>query len=813
MNKFFIKWIIPLFAILLFVGCSTKNVAVIDANRNQLFDKDWKFFLGDVDDANLPNFDDSSWRNLDLPHDWSIESVPVQSNVSGNDGGYFQTGIGWYRKDFIVPESLKNKKISVVFDGVYMNSEVFINGKSLGIQPYGYTTFYYDLTSEINWGGNNVLSVKVDNSIQKNSRWYSGSGIYRHVWMQVTDNVHFDKWPLFITTPKVENDNATVNLKTVIVNENDSKIAVEINIEIFNENVKYTSQKSEAVEIDANSVKDVFQNIEIENPKLWSVDSPNLYQAVAQIIIDGNVIDEVSTNFGVRSISFTAEDGFLLNGKSLKMNGGCLHHDNGALGAKAYDRAEERKAELMKMAGFNAVRTAHNPPSRAFLDACDRIGLLVIDEVFDGWRESKAPHAPMDYSIHFDEWWKKDLTAMVKRDFNHPSIVIWSTGNEIIERTKPEAVETAKMLVDAVKEIDTSRPVTSAMTSWGQGWEVFDPMFAVHDVGSYNYQLHHAEDDHKRVPNRVVLQSESYPREAFSNWNLVDKNSFIVGDFVWTAMDYLGEAGIGGYYYPQENKAEHYENDRFPWYGAYCGDIDLAGWRKPISHYRSMLWNDTKKLYMAVQEPNPDNGEIGLTGWAVWPTWESWTWPGFEGKSVSVEVCSKYPKVRLYLNDEFIGEKNCGKQEEFKALFEVVYIPGVLKAVGIVDSEEVDYVELKTALEVEKISLEADRGEIIANGQDLSYITVSLLDKNGVLQPMQDRELIFDLKGDGEIVGVTNANLKDIEIDSLSKRKTWNGKLLIIIKSGYKSSDLVLTVKADGLENSVIKIKTNNIIQ
>ncbi len=806
MKRGIIKWIIPLLILPLFVGCSTDKVEKLDDSRRQLFDFGWKFKLDDIEDAYKVSFNDSEWRNLDLPHDWSIEGAPVQKNPSGNDGGYFPTGIGWYRKTFEVPASLADKNISVVFDGVYMNSEVFVNGKSMGVYPYGYSTFYYDITSEINFGGKNIIAVKVDNSIQKNSRWYSGSGIYRHVWIDVTDKTHIEQWGVAITTPKINKSEALVEVKTLVNNDSKTPKTIKLNTDILNNNSKVASHEVDAFVIEANSSKEIVQQINVENPKLWSIDSPNLYNAVVHLTEEGQVIDEVDTRFGIREISFTVEEGFKLNGKSIIMNGGCLHHDNGALGAKAYDRAEYRKAELMKEAGFNAVRTAHNPPSEAFLDACDELGLLVIDEVFDGWRVAKAPQSPMDYSLHFDEWWEKDVNAMVKRDINHPSIIMWSTGNEVIERTEPQAVSTAKMLSDAVKKIDTSRPITSAMTSWGQGWEIFDPLFAVHDVGSYNYQLHHAESDHKRVPDRILLQSESYPRDAFENWYLVDKNSYIVGDFVWTAMDYLGEAGIGGYYYPEEDVAEHFQNDRFPWYGAYCGDIDLAGWRKPISHYRSMLWNNNEKLYMAVQEPNPDSGEIRLTGWAVWPTWESWTWPGFEGKDIKVDIYSKYPAVRLYLNDELIGEKITGKEEKYKAVFDLKYTLGVIRAVGVVDGNEVESTEISTASEVSKIALEADRDLLKADGQDLSYVTVSLLDENGIVQPRQDMELTFNIKGNAEIVGVTNANLKDIEIESLSSRKTWNGKLLLIIKSEKKAGNAVLTVKGEDLADSQLTI-------
>jgi beta-galactosidase len=342
---------------------------------------------------------------------------------------------------------------------------------------------------------------------------------------------------------------------------------------------------------------------------------------------------------------------------------------------------------------------------------------LVIDEAFDGWREKKNDY---DYAMYFDAWWQRDLEAMVLRDRNHPSIIMWSIGNEIIERKKPEAIETAKKLVDCVHKNDPTRPVTSAMTTWDNDWDVFDPLFAVQDIGGYNYQLYRAQSDHERVPSRVIVQTESYPKDAFSNWKMVQSHNYILGDFVWTALDYLGESGIGRWYYPGDVPGEHYQGKMFPWHGAYCGDIDLTGWRKPISHYRSMLYNNTEKLYMAIREPNPDSGNIKETAWSVWPTWESWTWPGYEGKSIQVEVYSKYSKVRLYLNQKLIGEQATTEEQQFKATFNVSYAKGELKAVGIVDNKEEETTLLQTSDDAAKIKLIADRTKISANGQDLS---------------------------------------------------------------------------------------------
>lgn len=786
---------------LLLAGCAGTNQQSEEFERKQLFDFDWRFHLGDVQEASAASFNDDDWRLLDLPHDWSIEGDFDALHPAGNDGGYLPTGIGWYRKSFKAPSGWRDKKISVYFEGVYENSEVFINGASLGVRPYGYASFLYDLTPHLKVGEENVISVRVDNANQKNCRWYSGSGIYRHVWLIATDKVHISHWGVGIATPQVNRDEAVVEITTLVKNDADAPQNITLSTKIKGEESGAETQ----IEIEPGAEEQVVQRFEVKNPSLWSPESPTLYRAEVEIIHDNKVIDRTTHSFGIRTIAFNSNEGFLLNGVPVILNGGCVHHDNGSLGAAAYDRAEERKVELLKAAGFNAVRTAHNPPSEAFLDACDRLGLLVIDEAFDGWKASKNPH---DYSQHFYEWAKRDMQDMVLRDRNHPSVIMWSIGNEVIERAEPAAVEIADMLASSVKEIDATRPVTSGMTTWGQGWEVFDSLMAKHDICGYNYQLWRAPDDHERVPERVIVSTESYPRDAFSMWKLVSENNYVIGDFVWTAIDYLGESGIGAYYYPDEDHGEHWESSRFPWHGAYCGDIDLLGWRKPVSHYRSMLYNDDEKLYMAVREPNPDEGDIRLTEWAVWPTWESWTWPGHEGKEIEVEVYSKYPAVRLYVNDTLVGEKQTGVAEEFKALFTLPYAPGEIRAVGIEKGEEKESTVLQTAGRGKMIALSADKDEIAADGQDLSYITVHITDENGLTDPNASNKLAFEIEGPGRIVAVDNANLKDSSSYGSNSRDAWKGKALVIVRSTGDAGVISLKVTSPDLKGSTITIQT-----
>jgi len=801
--------LLPIISVLLLA--STINIKAQQITHGkQLFDSNWKFFLGDPPAVSTVDFDDKNWRNLDLPHDWSIEGTLDSNNPMGNDGGYFPAGVGCYRKTFTLPASFKDKLVSIYFEGVYMNSEVFINGKSLGVHPYGYTSFSYNLTPYLKFNGKNVLSVRVDNSEQKNCRWYSGSGIYRHVWMVVTNPIHFAQWGSTVTTPNVSTNQATVIVKTLVKNETELAQNVSLNTTLLDANSRKSGENQQVVQLPANSEKEVEQIVQVSKPLPWTPETPHLYQAQVRIEKNKKVVESIKTNFGIRSIKFTTENGFQLNGKTVKINGGCVHHDNGCLGAAAFDRAEERRVQILKSAGFNAIRTSHNPPSEAFLDACDRLGMLVIDEAFDGWKEKKNDY---DYSILFDAWWQRDLEAMVQRDRNHPSIIMWSIGNEVIERKKPEAVAIAKMLVDCVHKNDPTRPVTSAMTTWDSDWNIFDPLFAVQDIGGYNYQLHRTQSDHERVPSRVIVQTESYPRDAFANWKMVQSHNYILGDFVWTALDYLGESGIGRWYYPGDVPGEHYQGKMFPWHGAYCGDIDLTGWRKPISHYRSMLYNENEKLYMAVREPNPESGKIKTTAWAVWPTWESWTWPGYEGKPLEVEVYSKYPRVRLYLNQKLLGEQSTTEEQQFKATFSVAYTNGDLKAVGVVDNKEAETTVLQTSGDAAKIKLIADRTKIVANGQDLSFVTVEVTDKDGKLQPNAENRLEFNISGPGIIAGVDNANIKDIDPYVGTSRKAWHGRALVVIRSTRNAGNIKLIVSSKGLHNAVENIITINNIK
>ena len=777
------------------------SIGATQVERKQLFNDGWKFWLGDEATASTVGFDDASWRTLTLPHDWSIEHDFDVKYPSGNDGGYVMAGIGWYRKSFLVPSNMVGKRLSLYFEGVYMNSEVFVNGQSVGKRPYGYSSFAYDITPYIKVGEQNVVAVRVDNSKQRNCRWYTGAGIYRHVWLVTTEALHVAHWGTYITTPEVTKELAKVQVAVQVKNETEADKKAVVSVSLQRKGVE-VAKGSLPVSVASLKEKKAILSLDVKNPELWSPDTPSLYEAQVTVEADGQVMDRVSEPFGIRMFTYSATDGFRLNGQPVLLNGGCAHHDNGVLGAKSFDAAEARKVRLMKEAGFNAVRTSHNLPSEAFLHECDRQGLLVIDESFDGWRDSKTP---FDYSTEFDQWWQQDVDAMVLRDRNHPSIFCWSIGNEVIERKKLEVVTTAKKLADRIRLNDNTRPITSALAAWDADWEIYDPLAAQHDIVGYNYMIHKSESDHERVPERVMMQTESYPRDAFSNWTKVNDYPYIIGDFVWTSLDYLGEAGIGRFYYKGESEGEHYHRPQYPWHGAYCGDIDITGWRKPISHYRDLLYNADKKLHLAVKEPNGYYGEIKETQWSVWPTWESWNWPGHEGKTIEVEIYSRYPRVQLFLNGNLMGEQETSREQQFKAVYALNYEEGTLRAVGLDEAGNVQEERvLSTAGKPAKIRLTADKRQMKADGQDLIYVIAEVLDKEGRVMPIADNRLQFSIKGAGVIEATGSADLKDSESYSKASRKAWKGRAVAVVRSIGKTGKITLNVSSPGLTSTAI---------
>lgn len=747
---------------------------------------------------------------MDLPHDWSIEDLPGKDTpfdataISQVSGGFTTGGTGWYRKKFSIPEAQHNKRIHLQFDGVYMNADFWLNGKHIGRHPYGYTSFWFDVTDQINFAGDNVLVVQVKNEGQ-NSRWYTGSGIYRHVWLRILDPVHVQPWGVTITTPDVNISSAKVNVKTSIVNNTGGNSAIRLVTRILDAKSEEKGRDESSNTIPANSTLELIQDVVLDSPELWSVESPSLYKAVSEVFYEDKVVDRLQTSFGIRTISFDTANGFMLNGKTVKLKGGCVHHDNGPLGAKAYDRAEERRIELLKASGFNAVRCSHNPPSPAFLDACDRLGMLVMDEAFDMWRIANNPY---DYHLYFDEWWQKDVESMVIRDRNHPSVILWSIGNEIREMETPPVIAVGKMLADYIRKTDPTRPVVAAVNNLRPQK---DPFFAILDICGYNYAAggDHLQEslyvqDHKRIPERIMVGTESYPLEAFGAWMPVVDNSFVIGDFVWTAFDYLGEASIGWRGYWQESNF-------YPWNLAYCGDIDICGWKRPQSFYRDVLWKkDQVSVFVKPPKPtfDPNPAKQSWSKWEWHDVTPSWTWGGNENIPLEVTAYSSCEQVELFLNGKSLGKQKTNRSNRFTALWTVPYQPGELKVVGKNGSKKVSEVVLESAGDVTDLKLSPDRSVIGADGQDLSYITVELTDDKGIVNPLASDLVEFRIEGEGTIVGVGNANPISIESYTSHKRKAWQGRCLVIVKSTEKPGAIKLTASVEGIETAQVTIRT-----
>lgn len=806
---------------LLFIGVlllSRPAFSQIKSGRNQPFDTDWKFQKGKEQDAKATNFSDSNWRKLDVPHDWSIEDLAENSSdsiigpfykkaVGKNATAFTVGGTAWYRKHFVLDKTTAGKKVYIQFDGVYMNSDVWINGHHLGNHPNGYTSFIYDLTAHLNpVGKENVIAVQVKNE-GDNSRWYAGSGIYRHVWLSVVNATHVGNWGVQIVSNNVSEQSANVHIATQIENNKDNLSLI---AEIYSTDNKLVV--SETKVISAKDKQSIVVNI--KNPKLWNIETPHLYKAKIQLKQNGKIIDEYTQTFGVRSIHFDAETGFTLNGKNVKLKGGCVHHDNGPLGAAAIDRAEERKIELLKKNGYNAVRFAHNPYSPALLDACDRLGMLVMNEAFDMWNTHKTPD---DYADYFKDWWEKDLASIVLRDFNHPSVIIWSIGNEIPEIIDSTGYKTSSKLADLVRSLDTSRPVSNAIPFHiplikGKKWDITAPAFATIDVGGYNYANQYYESDHKKYPDRIMVATEYFPPKALENWNAVEKNPYVIGMFSWSAIDYLGEAGLGLARMKNKDEknggfVETFMAPEWPIFNAYTGELDLIGNKKSASYYLDVVWRRSP-MEVLVHRPIP-KGKRELTGFYDFPDeFKSWTWSGHENDSLQVRVFTRSSKVKLELNGKLIAEQNLEKGS-IVAKFNVPYTAGKLVARCYDGDKEVASETLATAGKSLSIRLKADRKTIKANKNDLAYIAVEIVDAAGNVVPNTDDVLVtYQILGNGAIAGVGNGNPRDMSSFQKPEKKLFQGKGLVILRPKGTAGKIVLKAKAEGLSEGLLEINT-----
>ncbi len=787
-------------------------------DRKSCIDDDWKFHYGPAIESINADYDDSAWRTLSLPHDWSVETEAAEaaggehigpfsrSSVGGNSTGQTVGGEGWYRKRFALGQEDKGKRIMLYFEGAYNHTTVWLNGRKVYFNHYGYQSFRFDITEFCNEPGKeNVLTVKVANN-GVNTRWYAGAGIYRHVWLIKVPQVHLDSWRNFIHTSDVSDSKATVSVETSVKNEMKKKSQNEVSVLVYDKEGRLVASDQRTVDVARNSSETVKFQFKIDNPQLWSPESPYLYRAVVSVKDTKNkTTDQLATRFGVRSLEFSAEKGFLLNGKSTLIQGGCIHHDNGLLGAAAYDAAENRKITLLKNEGFNALRTSHNIPSEHFLDACDSIGMMVVDESFDQWLRAKNPD---DYHQYFNEYSDRDIQTMVVRDRNHPSIIMWSIGNEIPGRITTEGQTAAERLRNTILSLDSTRAITAAIPSWDDfkhSWDDDSKLaFKSLDVGGYNYLYNKYESDHKTYPGRVMVGLETYPKRASENWVLAEKHPYVIGDFVWTAMDYLGEAGIGSASFRTSGNQPF--SPGWPWFNGWCGDIDLIGNKKPQSYYRDVVWH-RKPITMAVEEVAPSGTYMSISAWGWQLEHQSWTWDYTPGTKVNVNVYSRSPQVRLYLNDKLIDTK--ATSSTFWAGFTVPYEAGELKAVEYDGKEEGASFVLKTTGEPVGIRLVADRTDLASDGADLAYVTAELVDAEGQVVYDSQRTVNFSVEGEGSILACGNACPNEMESFRNSSPKLYNGRAQAIIKTTRNAGEFTVKATSDNMPAQTLTLKTS----
>lgn len=770
--------------------------------RRVSFNQGWRFQLGDVANGQNASLNDAQWRQLDLSHDWSIEGEFSEKHPAGTGGGALPGGVGWYRKMFTMPASASGKVVLVEFDGVYRNSEVWINGHYLGKRPYGYISFAYELTPYLSYGPKtNVLAVKVDNSQQPNSRWYSGSGIYRNVWLTTLDPVHVEHWGTYVTTPEVNERTATVAIKTKVKNGSTSAAPVNLTTIILDANGRDLARVTDENIAAKDSQAEVSQTLTVSSPRLWSDERPYLYKVVSQLEQGGRVVDRYETPLGIRTFRFDVDKGFFLNGKPVKIRGVCNHHDLGSLGAAVNTRAIERQLEMLKAMGVNGIRTSHNPPAPELLELTDRMGFIVMDEAFDVWKKEKTK---FDYHLDWDEWHKRDLEDMVLRDRNHPSIFIWSIGNEVAEQwnDSPDAGRISKELVAIVRSLDKTRPITAACNSVREQNSLLSDGDL--DLVGTNYDHNKIPQLQKMFPGRPIIGTETtsalatrgsydmpsdqirrWPRrwdEVFKDgnpdftcsaydhvstpwgstheetWKIVKNHDFFSGMFIWTGWDYLGEP------------------TPYPWpsVSSYFGIIDLAGFPKDSYYMYQSEWTNKPVLHL----------------------FPHWNWKA--GDKIDIVAYFNADEVELFLNGRSQGTKR-KQADEVKVFWRLPYEPGVLKAVSRKNGRVVLTREVRTASEPARIELVPDRKILKADGVDLSFVTVKIVDRNGTLVPFADNLIKFEVTGDASIAGVDNGYQASHESFKGKQRKAYHGMALAIVQTKQKPGRIVLKASSDNL--------------
>jgi beta-galactosidase len=784
------------------------------------------------------DFDDSRWRAVNLPHDWGIEG-PFKQEYPGETGKLPWWGVGWYRKHFSLPATDEGRRVYLDVDGAMAYANVWLNGQYIGGWPFGYASWRLDLTPHIKFGAENVLAIRLDNP-PESSRWYPGGGIYRNVWLVKTPQVHVAHWGTQVSTFTLKGGNAspdTVKVRVGVENHLQTGTVIAVNSELFelksdgNRGKSVASLKTDGLSVAAGKTVSLDQNISVEEPRLWSIEDPNRYVIVTSLEQNGNLVDRYETPFGFRTIQFTSTKGFVLNGKRVPLYGVCNHHDLGALGSAINTRAMERQLEILKEMGCNAIRTSHNPPAPELLDLCDRMGFVVMDEAFDCWARRKKRN---DYHLLFPDWHEKDLRALVRRDRNHPSVVLWSTGNEMPDQARPEGIELSRRLTAIMHEEDSTRPVSAGCNHEVAGFNGFQNTL---DVFGYNYKPHLYSDFHKtnaliplfasetastissrgeyffpvvedKLQGKADFQMSSYdiyaPRWATTpdtEFKGQDEHPFVAGEFVWTGFDYLGEptpynadlSNLINYSDPAdkaraEKELQEVGRIRTPSRSSYFGIIDLAGFRKDRFYIYQARWRP--ELRMAHILPH-------------------WNWPGREGEVTPVHVYTSGDEAELFLNGKSLGRKKKGQLEYRLRWDDVKYQPGTLKVVAYNGGGKWQTAEMKTTGPAIKITMEADRNRIAADGRDLSFVTVSIADKSGLTVPRSKNRIRFSVEGPGEIVATDNGDPTSFESFQSPERNAFNGLALVIVraKSGQPGA-ITLKAEADGLKGATVRVRS-----
>jgi beta-galactosidase len=785
--------------------------------KKDLFDIGWEYHEFGFMPLEMTTF--VPWQPINLPHDACIAKPRDEKNPSASGEGFVPGGIVYYKKTLNISKELEDKQILLEFEGVCGITEVIVNKNLVATHHYAYTGFVVDLTKELIPGENTIIVIVNDNA-KPSARWYQGTGIYRHVWLHTGEKVHVKPWGLQVSTLNVSAEQAEVDANVKISNVTNKDIIAMTHFKLFRGATELKENITEIIVKPSEENKTSAQII-VKNPVLWSVEDPNLYVMKCEVWVNGKIVDISETTFGIRSISVDSKNGFKLNGVPMKLKGGSVHHDHGPLGAASYDRAEERKVELLKASGFNAVRLAHNPFSPAFLEACDRLGMLVINEAFDVWRVGMSAN---DYHLWFEKDWKEDLASMILRDYNHPSVIMWSVGNEIMERDgQSDGYAWAKKLINFARELDATRPINMAVCGlmeeavmgiavgniganiaaktvdpnndrWGDKTEKF---LGDLDIVGYNYLDFRYEYDKVKYPNRVIVGSESYPSTQFENWNAVEQNSHVIGDFVWTAIDYLGEIGIGRY---EVDKEVGFLGAQYPWFYANVGDIDICGFKRPQSYFRDILWGNRKKPYIGVLPPSLYGKKVNYLPWGWEPVENSWSFPENEGKPTRVDVYSDADEIELIINGVSQGKKLAGRTEKLKASFDVIYNTGIIEAIAYKNGIELSREILKTCGMPNSIKLTADRENINAKYGDLVYITAEVIDKDGNLVNYAENDVTFTVSGCADLIAVGSGDPATEQSFSGDHRKLFKGKALAIVRSNGCAGEIIVEAQADGFK-------------